>query len=188
MRTREAPPRGTARLILLGCLALGSCGGGGDGVQVAATRSDGTKLSADDRAAADFLRSKLESCWTKGPDGWTTELQLKNVFGQILPGTPDAHFHQYRELEFTLKPEEVTEAMRLNGTDYRATAVFKRTPERTYREVDTFEGSKGWSSWRDGTPAFGYLALERRKGEWLVADDPLFDGLKPEAGDVPGEP
>jgi hypothetical protein len=173
-----------ASLALGSALALGACGGG-DGVQVLAQRADGEKLSADDRAALDFVRTKLESHWTKGPDGWTTELQQRNLFGQVLEGIPDVHFHQYREFKLSIRPEPVSEAMELNGTDYRAAILFERTPERTFREVDTFEGPRGWSAWSDGSPAFGSLAVERRSGQWLIQDDALFEGLKPESGGIP---
>ena len=176
--------RSTWLLVLLGAIAIGGCGGGGADVSVAGERADGTKLSATDREAADFVRSKLESSWVKGSNGWTTELQQVNVFGQVMGGVPDVHFHQFRDFKLSIRPEPVTEAMQLNGTDYRAVAEFERTPERTYREVETWEGPQGWSSWKDGSPAFGGLAVERRNGQWLIQDDLIFAGIKPAS--VPG--
>jgi hypothetical protein len=168
---------------LLGCLGLSGCGdsggGGGGSVTVASTRADGKKMSADDRAAADFVRSKLEEHWTKNADGWTTQYQAMNVFGQVVEGVvPDILFRQYREFKYTVDPEELTESMKLNGTDYRASVPFEGTPERLYRPQATFDGPQGWSNWRDGFPTFA-LAVERRNGTWIVSSDSLFDGIKP---------
>ena len=182
-RTRRFPRSGIL-LALLGALALGGCGESGASVNVSGKRADGKKLSALDREAGDFVRSKLESTWVKGSDGWTTELQQVNVFGQVMGGTPDVHFHQIRDFKLSIRPEPVTEAMKLNGTDYRAVAEFERTPERYYREVETWEGPQGWSSWKDSSPGFGGLAVERRNGAWLIQDDQLFAGIKPAS--VPG--
>ena len=183
-RTNRPPRSGGALLALLGALALVGCGESSASVSVSGKRADGTRLSALDREAADFVRSKLESTWVKGSNGWTTELQQVNVFGQVMGGTPDVHFHQLRELELSIRPEPVTEAMKLNGTDYRGVAELERTPERTYRAVETWEGPQGWSDWKDSSPGFGGLAIERRNGQWLIQDDPLFAGIKPAT--VPG--
>jgi hypothetical protein len=165
-----------------GLLACGSEEGGS--VVVAKTRPDGSKLSKVDREAADFVRTRIEEHWAKGSEGWTTELQQRNVFGQTMPGIPEILYRQCREMEFMIDPEAVTEAQRLNGADYRAVVEFARTPERVYRTVQTWEGPEGWSSWEDGIPAYA-LAVERRNGEWLIEEDGIFQGLKPETDSVP---
>jgi len=177
---------------LLACAVtgiLGACGdveGSGAGIRVIEKRADGSKLSKDDRAAADFVRAKLAEHWSEGPDGWTTELQQFNVFGQVMGGIPDLHFHQFRELRFTVVPEALSEAQRLNGVDYRGRVEFEPTAERWYREVQTYEGPRGWSDWRDGRPAFGelavtivgariYPALKRARGEATTCRRPTLD-------------
>ena len=172
-------------LCLLGIGSVTGCGdgdggdGGDGGVTVATKRADGSKLSADDRAAADFVRSKIEEHWTKNDDGWTTQYQAMNVFGQVVEGVvPDILFRQYRQFNYTVAPEELTESMKLNGTDYRASVPFETTPERLYRPEEMFDGPQGWSNWRDGFPTFA-LAVERRNGKWIVSADSLFDGVKP---------
>lgn len=171
-------------------LTLTGCGdaegaGSGSGIEVASRHADGTKLSADDRAAAEFLRSRLAEHWLQGPNGWTTELLPRNVFGQPMSGTSDVPFKQYRKLSFTVEPEELTETMRLNGSDYRGVAAFETCPMRFYRNVETWEGPQGWSAWKDGDLLFRRLALERRAGQWIVEEDELFSGVRPGAGQVP---
>lgn len=189
-RPQHRRAAGLARTLALGLVAvLTGCGdaqGAGGGIEVAARHADGTKLSADDRAAAEFLRSRLTEHWLQGPDGWTTELPRVNVLGQPMPGTSDVPFKQYRKLAFRLEPEELTETMRLNGSDYRAVAAFETCPMRFYRNVDTWEGPQGWSEWKDGDLLFRRLALERRGGRWIVQEDELFTGVRPGAGQVPG--
>jgi len=166
---------------------LFGCGGGGssDGAEVAATHADGTKLSADDRAAADFFLSKIKEHWLKGSDGWTTRLQQYNMLGQVMPDRePDTLFRQLRDFKFSIEPESISESLKLNGTDYRAGVNFEKTSARFYRTVETFEGPKGWSLWQDDFPSFG-MAVERREGKWLITDSDLWQGILPDAADVP---
>jgi hypothetical protein len=167
-----------ALLALLGS----ACGGDDDGM--VARAADRSRLSGTDREAAGFVRSKLAEHWVAGDDGWTSEYQLKNLFGAVMPGEPDLKYHQYRKLEITVTPEALTESQKLNGADYRAVVNFEKTPERFFRRVDTFEGPRGWSAWRDGIPAV-LVAVERRNGEWLISDTSLFDGLRPDPAAIP---
>lgn len=164
-------------------LGLQGCGGSGAG-QAATTRSDGTAMSADDKEAAEFVRAQLAEHWAQGPDGWTTQYQKLNVFGQPLDGVPEVLYHQYREFAFKIDPDPVSESQRLNGADYRANVLFGSTPERFYRTVQTFEGPAGWSDWRDSLPTLG-LAVERRSGRWLISESDLFNDLRPDASAVP---
>lgn len=184
---RRLPCLAGALSLLLGLAGCGDAqGAGGGGIEVAPKRADGTKLSADDRAAADFLRSKLAEHWVEGPDGWTTEHLPVSVLGQPMPGTSDVPYKQYRKLAFSIEPEELTETMRLNGSDYRGVAVFETCPMRYYRTVETWEGPEGWSAWQDGDLLFRRLAIERRAGKWIVQEDELFEGVQPRARPVPG--
>ncbi len=171
---------------LVASLLLAACGDSGNGASaaVAPTTKSGAKLSADDRAAADFVLSRINQHWIKGADGWTTRFQVHNIFGEVLPGDPDVLFRQIRDLKFTIEPETVSETQRLNGADYRASVTFEKTSERFYRLVQTFEGPQGWSMWRDAFPSWG-IAVERRNGQWLISDDDLWDGVLPEAASVP---
>lgn len=177
-------PRVLLAAVAVGVTSLAGCGGGSAGAQVESTRSDGGKLSGDDREAADFVRAKLEEHWAKGPDGWTTQFQKVNVFGQPLEGTPDVLFHQYREFKFEIDPDPVSESQRLNGADYRANVLFSGTPERFFQTVATFDGPAGWSQWRDSLPTLG-LAVERRNGKWLISESDLFNDLRPDPSKVP---
>lgn len=177
--------------VALCACALTGCGGGGgndaagsDGIAFQAVSGD-SKLTPADREAAEFVRSKIEACWVHGPDGWTTELQVRNLAGQVVDRVPDLQFHQFREFKFTIAPERITEAQRLNGADYRGVAEFDATPQRFYRNVANFEGPQGWTPWQDGNPAYGSLAVERRNGTWLIQSDEMFDGIKPKPGTVP---
>ena len=176
------------RRLLLAAVAVGFAslqGCGGADAQIETTRSDGSKLSSDDREAADFVRAQLAEHWAQGPDGWTTQYQKLNVFGQPLEGVPDVLFHQYREFKFEIDPDPVSESQRLNGADYRANVLFSDTPERFYRTVQSFEGPVGWSPWRDSLPTLG-LAVERRNGKWLISESDLFIDLRPDPSTVPG--
>ncbi len=190
MTTRNSNRRASVPFFLCWLAGLTACGGGGgsgdgDTVKFSDKRPDGSKLSADDRAAADFVTSRLGEHWVKGADGWTTQFQLRNYFGEVLPGTPDMPFQQYRNLEFTIEPEELTESQRLNGADYRGVAEFQNAPVRYFRTVATFEGPEGWSDWSEGTLLFRRLAVERRNGKWLIQDDDLFVGIKPDPSTIP---
>jgi len=175
-----------ARLHGLVCLlaittCLSACGGSSNGVQVADKRADGESMTADDKAAAEFIRSKLAENWVKGADGWTTQYQQHNMLGQVMPGNPNLLYKQIRELSFAISPDTLTEAMKLNGTDYRAEAVFKDSPVRYYQLEGTYEGPAGWGNWKDGTLLFQRLAVERRKGAWLISDSDLFAGVRPQS-------
>ena len=172
---------------LFAAIALAGCSGGSSAsasANVAAKTPSGKALTADDRAAADFVLAKLQEHWLKGPDGWTSRFQLRNMFGEVLPGEPDVLFRQLRDIKFAIEPEAVSESQKLNGTDYRAGVSFEKTSERFYRTVETFEGPAGWSLWEDEFPSF-MMAVERRNGKWLISDDDLFSGIRPEVADVP---
>lgn len=169
-------------VLLAGLAACGGDGGSGGG---SVHRTDGSEPTADDRAAAAFVRSRLDQHWSKLPDGWTTQFEARNVFGQVIAGTPPVLFQQLRQLEFAIEPEGLTEAQRLNGADYRCVAAFRPTPTRYYRPVANWEGPQGWSSWEDGALTLRRLAVERRKGEWLLQDDDLFQGSKPDPSEMP---
>ncbi len=170
-----------ACLLLTVCAAAGCGGGNGDEVQIAETRSDGKDLSAEDEAAADFVRSKLEEHWVKGPDGWTTQFQQYNIGGQVMVDrVPTVLYQQYRQLSFSMSPESLTESMKLNGSDYRASVEFDDSPKRFFQTQATFEGPQGWGNWQDGYLGAAPLAVERRNGKWIVADHELFEGIKPD--------
>jgi hypothetical protein len=159
---------------------LFGCGGASGDEMVADKRADGTKMSADDNAAAAFLQAKLAEHWVKGPDGWTTQGAVRNVFGQIKPGEiPVILFKQYRVLSFTIAPDTLTDAMKLNGSDYRADAVFKDSPGRYFQTEANYEGPKGWGPWKDNLLMIHRIAIERRNGQWILSDDELFDEEKP---------
>jgi hypothetical protein len=170
-------------LALPGCIG-NSSDGGVEGAEVANSHKDGSKLSADDRAAADFVLTKLQEHWLKGPDGWTTQYSLTNYFGEVLPGDPELKFRQYREFKFSIEPEPLTETHKLNGIDYRAGVPFEKTSRRSYRTVPTYEGPQGWSMWSEDWPSM-LIAVERRNGKWLISDDNLWNGFLPKAADVP---
>jgi hypothetical protein len=149
-----------------------------------AARTDGSKLTVADREASDFVQSRINESWIKAPDGWTTQFQVRNGYGQVIPDAPQVLFTQYRELTFSIQPETVTATQRLNGADYRAVVEFKNSSVRYYRTVQP----KGWSPWEDGTPAF-FVVVERRNGKWLISNTDLFVGVKPNIelqGDVFG--
>lgn len=168
--------------LLLAVIALSACGGGGsDGVP----RADGKDLSSDDEAAVAFVKSKLAEHWTEGADGWTTQFQQYNVMGQVMPGQPTPLYKQYRRLSFTIAPDTVTEAMKLNGTDYRVMAGFADSPGRYFQIEATYEGPKGWGNWKDNSLMLTQLGVERRNGKWLISDSELFQGIAPNPSDVP---
>jgi hypothetical protein len=174
------------RLVLAASLALmtvacGGAAGGGD-VQVAETRADGEDLDADDEAASEFLSGKLMEHYVKTGAGWTTQFEQYNVLGQVMPDrVPVELFRQHRELAFTIDRKPLTEAMKLNGTDYRAEATFKDSPVRYYHTEEGYEWPQGWANWQDHRFMFTTIAIERRNGQWLLSDDELFGGIKPTA-------
>lgn len=178
--------RGLLPLALAGLALAGptACGGEEGGVAASVTHADGSQPTALDREALAFVRSRIAEHWLEAPDGWTTELRHQNLLGQVLPGLPPVRFHQVRSLAFTLEPEPLTEAQRLNGADYRGAVTFARTAERHYRTVETFEGPPGWSPWTDAWERV--LAVERRNGQWLLQDSDHFAGLLPDPAEVPG--
>lgn len=176
--------------LLLSCSALYGCGGAnGDGVEVSETRADGESLSSDDEAAADFVRAKLAEHWVKGPDGWITQFQARNALtGQLMPDRqPNILYQQVRQLSFKIASDFVTEAMKLNGTDYRVSANFDDSPSRFYQIEADYQGPQGWSNWQDHWSMVAVqLAVERRNGKWLISDSNLFEGVRPDLAEVPG--
>ncbi len=147
--------------------------------EVSGTRSDGSKLSSNDKAAVEFIRNNLEEHWVQSADGWTTQFN-QNV-GAWVQDIPPL-YKQYRHLRFTISPATLTESMRLNGTDYRAQAVFEASPERVYRTEADYANPRGWSNWSQGYLAS--VAVERRNGKWLMSDASYFRGTRP-TGPVP---
>jgi hypothetical protein len=73
----------------------------------------------------------------------------------------------------------LTEAMKLNGADYRAAAVFKDSPGRFFRTEADYEGPKGWGPWKDNMLMIHRIAIERRNGQWILSSDDLFNAEKP---------
>ena len=192
MKTREQALGAVMHRVGLVCLvaivcALAGCGGAnGDSVQVDEKRSDGKSMTDDDEAAAAFISSELAKYWVKTADGWTNQLQQHNVLGELMPDRqPNTLYKQYRNLAFTMAPEFLTESMKLNGTDYRASAQFKDTAVRFYNLEATYDGPKGWSNWKDEMLRFRGIAVERRNGKWLLSDDNLFEGVKPDPSAIP---
>ena len=136
--------------------------------------------TAADRAAVAYVRAAIDSHWVQGRDGWTTLRQ-----------DSDPLYRQFQELTFTIKPQQLSHAQRLNGADYPGTVTFKETPARSYST-----SPQGWSDWEDGDP--GTLGIERRNGEWrmwgvvgvpgllsMSTETDLFKGLKPNPARVP---
>jgi hypothetical protein len=141
-------------------------------------------MTADDKAAREFVQSKIDEHWLKTADGWTTQVQVRNGLGQPVQGNPEVLFTQYRDLKFFISPERVTEAQKLNGADYRASVDFKDAPVRHYRPQATILDRQGWSMWETGSPAMA-IAVERRNGKWLISGAAMFEDLKPDAASVP---
>ena len=187
MNIREQMHRaGLVCLVATFCTLIGCGGASGDSVQVDEKRSDGKSLTDDDEAAAAYISSELAKYWVKTGDGWTNQMQAYNVLGKLMPDQqPNTLFRQYRNLAFTMAPEFLTESMKLNGTDYRAAAQFKDTATRYYNLEATYDERKGWSNWKDEMLRFRGIAVERRNGKWLLSDDNLFEGLKPDPSAIP---
>jgi hypothetical protein len=138
----------------------------------------------NDRVAADFVRAKIESYWVKNADGWTTKLHPTTYGGVVDRSAPE--YKQYRNLEFRIEQQALSEAQRLNGIEYRGRAVFQQAPVRFFRSVRDYNAPKGWSDWED--ELIFPIAVERRNGEWLIEDAQLFKGLKPGTTTVPPRP
>ena len=169
--------------LLLACCILGGCGGAnGDAVQVAETRTDGAKLTSEDKEAAEFVRSQLAEHWVKSAEGWTTQFQNRNALNEIIAGTPTLLYKQYREMRFTMAPATLTDAMKLNGSDYRAEVGFKSSPVRYFRTEPAYDAPQGWSNWKDDY--LENLAVERRNGKWIISDASYFEGVVP-TGPIP---
>jgi len=179
--------RRTANLLLIVLVAarvpFGCSDDSGSDVEVDATRSDGSSLTADDRQAIAFVQKKIEEHYEKGPDGWTTALELKNVFGAVMPGEPEIPFEQYREFKLSIEIRFVSEADKLNGIDYVAGVNVATTPKRVFRSKQTWEGPAGWSAWKDNSIL--QITVFRVKGEWRVNDTAFFDSKKPAPGTMP---
>ena len=137
-----------------------------------------------DLIAADFVHARLDGHWVKTPDGWTTEVlsrrrETDEDARDVLVG-----YEQYRDISFKVAPQALSEALQLNGIDYRGLVTFQRTAARSYRyRMDGYDGPAGWSDWRDSP--FPVLTVERRNGQWSIEDTDLFKGRKPIAARVP---
>jgi hypothetical protein len=187
MNTVPFAPKISIAWLLLAVMSLAACDSGTSaGVAVSEKRVDGKALSSDDEAAAEFVRATLAEHWLETPDGWTTQFQQYNVLGELMPDLrPNTLYKQIRVLSFTIASDTVTEAMKLNGTDYRVTANFKDSPTRLYRIEADFDGPQGWGNWQDSSMMFTRLAIERRNGTWIVSDSDLFEGIRPDPAAVP---
>ena len=164
--------------------AGGGGGEGGGGANVSPSGGQDAGLSADDRAASDFVQRKIDEHWLKLADGWTTQLPKRNVFGETMEGVPEILFLQYREMKFAVRHVPVSEAQKLNGTTYRAEVSFRYTPARQYRAIENLDGPPSWSPWSEDSPASS-IAVELRNGKWLITDAEMFVGKKPDPASVP---
>jgi hypothetical protein len=171
---------------LSGCDGGAQSGGGagGGGANVSESGAKDSALSANDRAATEFVQRKIDEHWVKVADGWTTQLPKRNVFGETMEGVPEILFLQYREMNFAVRSYPVSEAQKLNGTTYRAEISFRYTPARQYRAIENMDGPPGWSPWHDDTPASS-IAVELRNGNWLITDAEMFVGKKPDPASIP---
>jgi hypothetical protein len=147
-------------------------------------RTGGSAASADDQAAADFIQGKIEEKWVRTTDGWTTQLQRRNMFGEPMEGVPEVLYLQHREMKFNVSPVTLTESQKLNGATYRAEVTFEYVPTRRFHTEKSMAAPPGWSPWDDEQPA-GTIAVERRNGKWLTEDLEMFAGRKPDASAIP---
>lgn len=190
MRTGQLSCGFGIAVAALNIMIAGGCDGGGSGAtgsgtaNVSETRGDGGKLTAEDRAAAEFVQAKVDAHWVKAADGWTTQLQRRNMFGEPMEGLPEILFEQYRDLKFSVRPMEVSESQRLNGATYRAEVSFASVPMRQYRAIESLGNPIGWLPWQEYSPASSF-AVELRNGKWLMEDMEMFAGLKPDPSAIP---
>lgn len=135
------------------------------------------------RVAADFVRANVGSHWLKTANGWTTRLEMRTMTGDVVPNVI-AGYLQYRDLAFTIEPEELSDAQRVDGVEYHGKVKFEQAPVRFFRAFESYNRPKGWSEWSD----IGFIppfAVERKKGQWVIDDNVLFTGAKPDAAAVP---
>jgi hypothetical protein len=135
------------------------------------------------RVASDFVRANVGSHWLKTANGWTTRLEMRTMTGDVVPNGI-AGYLQYRDLAFTIEPEELSDAQRLDGVEYHGKVKFEQAPVRFFRAFESYNRPKGWSEWSD----IGFIppfAVERKKGQWVIDDNVLFTGAKPDAAAVP---
>jgi hypothetical protein len=135
------------------------------------------------RVASDFVRANVGSHWLKNANGWTTRLEMRTMTGDVVPNVI-AGYLQYRDLTFTIEPEELSEAQRLDGVEYQGKVKFEQAPVRFFRAFESYNRPKGWSEWTENgfVPPF---AVERKKGQWVIEDNVLLTGAKPDAAAVP---
>jgi hypothetical protein len=124
----------------------------------------------EDRQAQSAALAELQRHWLKTPDGWTAAV----VSGS--PYAPEHFLRQYRAFTVDeVKPEELSEADKLNGVDWEGQMTFKPTVCREAggdggMVVDGM-GSFGpnrqrgrWTEWVDFTP--GPMRFQKVKGQW----------------------
>jgi hypothetical protein len=141
-----------------------ACGGGGG-----------------DAAAA--VQEQIDAHWIECSDGWTTAADGKY-------GDSRHQFEQYKALAFTIEEDQLSEADKLNGIEYRGSVEFAKTSARRYFAQPGFAGEfgnvgQGWTQWRDASPM--NLTVGRIKGKWQVEAgwSTLLKDRKPTCDEVP---
>jgi hypothetical protein len=165
--------------LMLAAMLVTGCGGGGDPDSGggSASRDSGSGNPDADKA----LMAKIGEHWLKTKDGWTTEYTV-----QLPLNPPRRVLRQYREFNYTLEPEQISESDRLNGIEWKAWADFGTTPMRWWHEEGDGEHPTGWSLWDQKAPSYRPLVY-KRSGQWKVEEnslDSMFEGFKP-TKDIP---
>lgn len=155
----------------------GSTGGGGESQSTDTMRA----LSADDKKAMEFVKTEFAKHFVQTPNGWTTQHQAVNFFGQLVENEdPNNLFTQWRKAEFVgVRSREPSEADKLNGIEYIADVDIEVIATRSFERLANF-GQRTWSAW--GEPMAGKTisrTVLRVKGNWQFNADSGFKGIKP---------
>lgn len=109
--------------------------------------------------AEQFVQKRFHQC---GDDYFRKEYLELSVDDQ------HTYVYQYKNLEWTLVPQPVSEVDKLNGTDWRAEIVVKASAVRSTSDLN--ESHPGWLMWGAD---YKVTFTQERRGEIWHTDDNL---------------
>lgn len=129
--------------------------------------------------AVTAVRNELMKRWVQTPDGWVSEFPSQVTYLTQQRASAESYYRQRKSLEFEVQPQEVSDADKLNGLEYRGYVELKSTPMRLYNDPNSFK-PKQWSPWNQSEPAGSTFGIRKVKGQWAAYGDgyPIM-GTKP---------
>jgi hypothetical protein len=134
-----------------------------------------------DKDAVQAVRDELNKHWLHTADGWFSEFPSKTYIVSGERAGPESFYRQFKQLNFTVEPNDLSDSDKLNGLQFYGTCQFNSPPVRLFNDPNEF-GQPHWSAWH---PSIESLSVQKKNGKWIVLSNGyLISGTIPAAGKI----